>query len=109
LAARFSRCRSRSCWRSLEPAEFRQAGRIREETINGLPLDQRRKVRDVVIEYGVAVGSAGIAGAAVGGVGTLVVVGLLAFGIPGTIVGLLLLRRKSLWRCGACGYAFERT
>ncbi len=90
-------------------AEFRHRGRIREKSIEGLPLDQRQKVRNVVIDYGIAVGSAGLAGAAVGGVGTLVVVGLLAFGIPGTIVGLLLVRRKSLWRCGACGYAFEHT
>jgi outer membrane receptor protein involved in Fe transport len=90
-------------------AEFRQAGNIREESIESLPFDQRRKVRDVIIDYGLAVGSAGLAGVAVGGVGTIVVIGLLAFGIPGTIVGLLLLRRKSLWRCEACGYAFEHT
>ena len=89
-------------------AEFRQAGRIREESIQGLPPEQRAKVRDVIIEYGIAMGSAGLAGAAVGGVGTLVVVALLAFGIPGTIVGLLLVRRRKLWRCLGCGYAFER-
>jgi hypothetical protein len=40
--------------------------------------------------------------------GTAVVVILSVVGFPGVIIGLLLVRRKKLWRCMACGYAFER-
>ncbi len=34
---------------------------------------------------------------------------LVGFGIPGAIVALLLLRRRKVWRCASCGFAFERT
>jgi hypothetical protein len=90
-------------------AEFRRDGRIREETIAALPIEQRAPVRQVVIDYGIAVGSTGAAGAVVGGLGTLAVVGLLVFGIPGAIIGLLLVRGRKLWRCGACGFVFEHS
>ena len=29
--------------------------------------------------------------------------------IPALIIGLLLTRRRSVWRCTQCGYAYDRT
>jgi rubrerythrin len=28
--------------------------------------------------------------------------------IPGQIIGFLLILRKKVWKCGQCGYVFER-
>ncbi len=53
--------------------------------------------------------STGAAHGITAGVGTLFIAVLLAFGLPGTIVGLLLVRRRKVWRCESCGFAFERT
>jgi hypothetical protein len=33
---------------------------------------------------------------------------LVSIGIPGVVGGLLLIRRKKVWRCGGCGYGSER-
>jgi hypothetical protein len=89
--------------------ELESTGKVSEETLSQLPLEQRQRVRTVLIDYyGQRVGS-GVAHGVTAGVGTFFVLVLLAFGIPGTIVGLLLLRRRQVWRCGSCGFAFDRT
>lgn len=89
-------------------SEFNRTSTVSGPTIARLPLDQQSQVRSVLIDYGIAMASMGSAGLFVAGVGTFVVLALFVFGIPGVIVGLLLVRRKKLWRCGACGYGFER-
>ncbi len=89
--------------------ELESTGRVAEETLSGLPLEQRQRVRTVLIDYyGARVGT-GVAHGVTAGVGTFFVLVLLAFGIPGVIIGLLLLRRRKVWRCASCGFAFERT
>ena len=40
---------------------------------------------------------------------TFFIVVLLGFGVAGSIVGLLLLRRRKVWRCRSCEFAFDRT
>jgi len=88
--------------------EFKRDGKVSEETLSGLSFDQRTRVRRVLADHAVSSVSSSLATASTAGIGTAVVVILFVLGIPGTIVGLLLVRRKKLWRCRACRYAFER-
>lgn len=88
--------------------EFRQTATVSEPTITRLPFDQQSEVRRVLVDYGLAMASSGGASLFVAGLGGFVVLVLFAFGVPGVIVGLLLVRRRKLWRCAACGYGFER-
>lgn len=88
--------------------EFRQAARVSERTITQLPPDQQSEVRRVLVDYGLAMASTGGASLLVAGVGGFVVLVLVVFGVPGVIIGLLLVRRRKLWRCPSCGHGFER-
>jgi hypothetical protein len=88
--------------------EFRQTATVTEPTITRLPLDQQSEVRRVLVDYGLAMASSGGASLLVAGMGGFVVLVLFAFGVPGVLVGLLLVRRRKLWRCTSCGYGFER-
>jgi hypothetical protein len=89
--------------------ELESTGKVSEETLSRLPLEQRQRVRTVLIDYyGERIGS-GVAHGVTAGVGTFFVLVLLAFGIPGAIIGLVLLRRRKVWRCESCGFAFDRT
>ncbi len=89
--------------------EFESERKIPEETLAQLPPEKRTRVRRVLIDYHAARVGTGIGGAVTAGVGTFFVVVLFAFGIPGIIVGLLLVRRTKVWRCATCGFAFDRT
>lgn len=89
--------------------EFEAKEAISEETLAELPFDRQSRVRDVMIAYHGQRASTGFAGLFTAGVGTFIVLVLFAFGIPGGIVGLILVRKRKVWRCAACGFAFERT
>jgi hypothetical protein len=89
--------------------ELESTGKLSEETIGSLPLEQRSRVRTIMIDYYGSRVASGAGGAIGAGVGVFLILVLFAFGIPGAIVGLLLVRRRKLWRCGSCGFAFERT
>ena len=89
--------------------ELEATQKVSEETIKRLPAEQQSRVRSILLDYygsRVATGAAGVTAA---GVGIVLVLILFGFGVPGAIVGLLLVRRRKLWRCGQCGFAFERT
>ena len=89
--------------------ELESTDKVSEDAIARLPLEQRQQVRNILIDYyGSRVGT-GVGGAVAAGVGTFLILVLLAFGVAGIIVGLLLVRRRKVWRCSACGYAFDRT
>ncbi len=89
--------------------ELESTDKVSENTIARLPLEQRQQVRNILLDYHGARGSTGVAGAVTAGVGTVLVLVRLAFGVTGGIVGLLLVRRRKVWRCAACGIAFDRT
>jgi hypothetical protein len=89
-------------------AEFKQLGSVSDTTLAEVPLDERLQIRAVLVDYSAAVAATGAGGLVAAGVGSFVVIVLLAFGIPGVLVGLLLVRRRQVWRCGACGHGFER-
>lgn len=89
--------------------ELESTDKVSEETLSQLPLEQRQRARTVLLEYYGQRVSSGVATGVTAGVGTFFVLVLLAFGIPGSIVGLVLLRRRKVWRCASCGFAFERT
>jgi hypothetical protein len=97
---------------NLPPAvakELESNGKVSDETLSQLPTDQRQRVLSVLIDYHGGRAGSGLAHGVTAGVGTLFVLVLLAFGVPGSIVGLLLVRRRKVWRCGQCGFAFDRT
>jgi len=89
--------------------ELESTGKVSEETIGRLPFDQRSRVRSIMIDYYGSRVASGAGGAIGAGMGIFLILVLFAFGIPGAVVGLLLVRRRKLWRCGACGFAFDRT
>lgn len=89
--------------------ELESTGKISEETVARLPFEQRSRVRTILIGYYGSRVASGAGGAVGAGVGVLFILLLLAFGVPGTIVGLLLVRKRTLWRCANCGFAFDRT
>lgn len=88
--------------------ELESTGRVSEETLSRLPLDQCQRARTVLLDYYGQRVSSGVATGVTAGVGTFFVLILLGFGIPGSIIGLLLLRRRKVWHCASCGFAFER-
>jgi len=89
--------------------ELESTDKVSEETLSHLPLEQRQRARTVLLDYYGHRVSSGVATGVTAGVGTFFVLVLFGFGIPGSIVGLLLLRRRKVWRCASCGFAFERT
>jgi hypothetical protein len=89
--------------------ELQSTDRVSEETLSRLPLEQRQRARTVLLDYYGRGVSTGVAAGVTAGVGTFFVLVLVGFGIPGSIVGLVLLRRRKVWRCASCGFALERT
>lgn len=82
--------------------------RVSEKTLLQLPFEKRQRVRSVLLDYyGKRLSNKAASGVFVG-IGTFFVLLLFAFGIPGLIIGLLLVRRKKVWRCANCGFTFER-
>lgn len=89
--------------------ELKATGRVSEESLARLPFEERQRARRALLDLHGSRAAAGVAHGVTAGVGTVFILILLAFGIPGLIVGLLLLRRRKVWRCVKCGFAFERT
>jgi hypothetical protein len=89
--------------------ELKATGTVSEESLQRIPLEDRQRVRRALIDYHGSRAATGVAHGVTAGVGTVFILVLLAFGIPGLVVGLLLLRRRKVWRCVTCGFAFERT
>lgn len=89
--------------------EFRLNGNLHETTIASIEdEDRRRRVEAIISTHSSsAAGSAMGAGIATG-IGTAFVLGVGLVSLPLFIVGLLLTLKKNVWRCGACGYVFDR-
>ena len=89
--------------------DLQEDGVLDEEAVRRLPFETAHRVRDVMIQYHGSRAASGIAGLTVGGIGTGLVLFLLAAGAVGLVGGLLLVARKKVWRCTASGCAFART
>lgn len=89
--------------------EVRSKGKVSEETLAGLAPEQRRRVGHVMMTYHGARASSALATGTTAVAGTFVVVFLLGFAVVGGLAGLFLVRRRKVWRCRACGVAFDRT
>lgn len=51
-----------------------------------------------------------VAGAIIGaGISGLFALGLFMAGLLPLVVGIVLVQRKSVWRCSSCGYIYDRT
>jgi hypothetical protein len=89
-------------------AEFDRSQTVSEPTLKSLPQEQALRVSSIVSTYhakALGAGMAPLAGLGCGGCGMTVVYIL---GLPLFIVGLLLTLKKRVWRCGVCGFVFER-
>ena len=88
--------------------DFEPDGRISDETFATLTPAQSNDVRRLQSAYTAAVAGAtvGTGLAALFGGGLVII--MFAIAIPGLIVGFLLILRKKVWRCQACGYIFDR-
>jgi hypothetical protein len=90
-------------------ADFERHGRIvADEAIRALPAAQREAVSDVMSIYTTALATDAVANVAVGGIGFAILVVTCFFGVPSFLIGVLLVSRKRVWRCGRCGFVFDR-
>jgi hypothetical protein len=89
-------------------SSFETATNIPESSLNALEPGQRDQVQQIQSSYAAEITGAtlGTGMAAIFGGGLLVVAFLIT--IPGQIIGFLLILRKKVWKCGHCGYVFER-
>jgi len=90
-------------------ADFKRDGKVSDETIAQLPYEQRTQVRRILADHAVAMLGEKTGDVGVAAVGTTVIVALSILGIPGMLLGFLLVRRRKVWRCSGCGYAWDRT
>lgn len=89
--------------------DFERHGRIvADEAIRALPAAQREAVSDVMSVYTTALATDAVANVAVGGIGFAILVVTCFFGVPSFLIGVLLVSRKRVWRCGRCGFVFDR-
>jgi len=88
--------------------EFDQNLRINDLALARLAPRERREAENAISTYQTRLAHAGVGAVAIGGLGTVFVVGVYAAAIPAFIVGLVLLLRKKVWKCTECGYIFDR-
>ena len=89
-------------------ADFEDDGVIDDSVKANLTEDQQRRVDSVVSMYGASIAGTALGGTMAAGIGTAMVVTVYMICIPAFIVGLVLLLKRSVWRCRKCGYVFER-
>jgi hypothetical protein len=91
-----------------EAEEFRETGRLSRAALEALPNDARVRVDSIVSRYSTSraesLASTGVAAGAVG----FVVIAAFVIGLPFLGVGLLLIRKKNVWRCPSCAYVLDR-
>jgi len=89
--------------------EFFETGSISDINLGvGPDPRDRERVREILRTYesGTAASTAGTAIASGIGLGAAAIAG--AVSLPLLLVGALLLLRRSVWRCEACGFVFDR-
>jgi hypothetical protein len=76
--------------------------------IDNLPSSARNSVSDVILDYNTHyVGGAAVTGAATVFGGLILIITFVVC-LPLLIVGFLLIMKKKVWRCTACGFIFDR-
>lgn len=62
-----------------------------------------------ILQSAISLDPVGVPELAAVGIAGVAILAVYAVAIPALIVGLLLTRRRSIWRCSSCGYAYDRT
>ncbi len=88
--------------------EFETTDAVAPGTLSALPPEQRGPVEFVTTTYAVNSVSAGIRGAAIFSVVQAGVMLVYVVLVPLLVVGLLLTRKRTVRRCGACGHVVDR-
>lgn len=86
---------------------FERTGHLDRLALQNLTSNERLNVDRIMRDYEHAIGPQATP-AAILGVGGCGFVALCIIFVPAIIVGGLLLRRRSVWWCSACGYVFDR-
>lgn len=89
-------------------SDFTVDGAIDEATLTALKPQQRRQAEAIESSFQAGTAGAALGGTAVAGVSIFGVLATYAAAIPTFIVGLVLVLRRGVWRCVACGYVFDR-
>jgi hypothetical protein len=89
-------------------AEFRTAGQLSNSTKSAMSTRVREQVDREITMYGATGAGATIGRGAATGIAGLGVLVTYVVCVPLFIVGLLLTRKKNVWRCPTCQYIFDR-
>jgi hypothetical protein len=88
--------------------EFERTSTVSQSTINSLPMRQSAAVAQVMALRDADRAGGAIGTAISGGVSFVLVAIAYAVAVPTFILGLVFTLRRSVWRCGSCGYVFDR-
>ncbi len=91
-----------------EVEEFGRTGAISPSALEALTPGARARVDSELSTYAAGSAGAALGGTAAAGAAGIGVFAVYAVCVPLFIVGLLLTRRKNVWKCPTCGYLFER-
>ena len=88
--------------------EFERTGRVSDATLAQLDEADRAKVERILSGHAAQTAGAVAGAGLLAGAGAAFVLFVGIISLPTFIVGLLLTLKKKVWRCGGCGYVFER-
>lgn len=88
--------------------DFRKDGKVDEVVLVTLSGDHQRAVRQEMSTYSATVAGSALGTGAVAGVGGCGLIGAYFILVPVMVLGFVLTLKKSVWRCGNCGYIYDR-
>lgn len=89
-------------------SDFEDDTIVSEATLSALTPEMRNEVEAVIAAHQLATVGAAAGTGMFAAVGTAVVVLIYVISIPALIVGFVLILRRKVWKCGGCGYIFDR-
>ena len=89
-------------------SDFETNATFQEASLSALTPSQREQVQEVQTSYNAEVAGATIGTGVAATIGGGLMLVMFIITIPGQIIGFLLILRKKVWKCGQCGYVFER-
>ncbi|MGE3509770.1 MAG: hypothetical protein AB7N65_12895 [Vicinamibacterales bacterium] len=87
---------------------FESTGHMDEATLAAMSTDARERAERVITRYNASISGAAIGTGLATGVAGFGVIASYVIGLPFLIVGLLLIRKKNVWKCPTCQYVFDR-
>lgn len=87
---------------------FETTGAIAPSALDALPAATKRRAEAELSTYAAGIVGTTIGDTAVAGAAGLAVLAVYVICVPLFIVGLLLTRKKNVWKCPTCGFVFDR-